>query len=85
MSSEPRDTRLEAEQVLYGLLSQATPERRLELGLALCDEALDLAQQAISRANPFASSEEQKLLFVEVTYGKDLAVRVRTYLTGRQP
>lgn len=83
MFTQSRDTRPEAELVQIELLRKATTERRLELGLSLSQEALGIARQAIARANPFAGEEDQKLLFVEVTYGKDLADRVRAYLAGR--
>ena len=84
MSTQSRDTRPEAEHVLIELLRKATPERRLELGLTFCDEGLAIAHQAIAQAHPLLSQEEQKLLFVEITYGKDLAEKVRAYLARRQ-
>jgi hypothetical protein len=40
------------------------PERRLEPGLA----GLAIAHHAIAQANSHLSEEEQKLLFVEITY-----------------
>lgn len=84
MFTQSRDTHPEAERVQIELLSKASTERRLELGLSLSQTALRIARQAIAQANPLASEEEQKLLFVEVTYGKELADRVRTYLFARQ-
>jgi hypothetical protein len=84
MLTQSRDTHPEAERVQIELLRKATPERRLELGLSLSQTALRIARQAIAKANPLASEEEQKLLFVEVTYGKDLADRVKAYLLERQ-
>jgi hypothetical protein len=84
MLTQARDTHPEAERVQLELLRQATPERRLELGLTLCEEGLAIAHHAISQANPLLSEEECRLIFVEVTYGKDLADRVRAYLAGRQ-
>ncbi len=75
---------MEAERVQIELLSKATPERRLELGLCLSQEAMAIARHAIAEANPLVSEEKQKLLFVEITYGKDLADRVKAYLAGRQ-
>jgi len=84
MGTQSRDTRPEAEQILIQLLSRTSVERRLELGLSLSEEALAIAHQAIAQAHPLASEVDQKLLFVEITYGKDLAERVRTYLTRRQ-
>lgn len=85
MRTQSRDTHPEAERVQIELLSQATLERRLELGLTFCEEGLAIAHHAIAQANPLLSKQEQKLLFVEMTYGKDLADRVRAYLAGRQP
>ena len=54
------------------------------MGLSLSHEALETARQGIARAHPGAGEEKQKLLFVEVTYGKDLADRVRVCLAGKQ-
>ena len=84
MLTQSRDTRPEAESVQIELLRKVTTGRRLELGLSLSQEAMDIARQAIAQANPLVSEEDQKLLFVEVTYGKVLADRVRVYLAGRQ-
>jgi hypothetical protein len=84
MSTQSRDTRPEAEAVQIELLRKATPSRRLELGLILSQEAFEIAFQAIVRANPLASEEVQKLIFVEITYGKNLADRVRAYLARRR-
>lgn len=84
MSTQWRDTRPEAKRVLIELLSKATPERRLELGLSLSQQMLEIARQGIARANPQLDETEQKLLFVEVTYGKDLGNRVRAYLAEKK-
>ncbi|MEO6891543.1 MAG: hypothetical protein ABI456_18415 [Ktedonobacteraceae bacterium] len=84
MFTQSQDTHLKAERVQVELLSKATTERRLELGLSLSQEAMGIARQAIARTHPLASEEEQALLFVEVTYGKNLADRVKAYLAGRQ-
>ena len=84
MHTQSRDTHPEAERVQIELLRKATPERRLELGLAFCEEGLAIAHHAIAHANPLLSEQEQKLLFVEMTYGKELADLVRAYLARRQ-
>lgn len=84
MFTQSHDTRPEAERVQIELLSRATTERRLELGLSLSQEAILIARRAIIHANPLASEEDQKLLFVEITYGKEVADRVRAYLVERQ-
>jgi hypothetical protein len=84
MLTQSRDIRPEAEHVQIELLSKASTERRLELGLSLSQTALRIARLAIAQANPQASEEERKLLFVEVAYSKELADRVRAYLAKRQ-
>ena len=84
MSTQSRDTRPEAERVQIELLRKATIERRLELGLSLSQEAIEIARTGILRANPFASEEERKLIFVELTYGKKLADQVRAYLAEKR-
>jgi hypothetical protein len=84
MSTQPRDTRPEAERVRSELFRKATMSRRLELGLSLSQEAIEIVQAAILRANPLASEEERKLIFVELTYGKKLADRVRAYLAEKR-
>ncbi|HLL79642.1 MAG TPA: hypothetical protein VKT25_09090 [Ktedonobacteraceae bacterium] len=84
MKPQSRDTHPEIERIRIEWLRKAGPHRRLQLGLALCNEAFAIAQQGIRRAHPEASELEAKLIFVEVTYGKDLADRVREYLATRQ-
>ncbi len=83
MRTQSRDTHPEVERVQIELLRKASVARRLELGFALSQEALELAQEGIRRANPNASEEEIRLIFVEVNYGKKLANRVRAYLDTR--
>lgn len=83
MSALSSDTRPEAERVLIELLRNVTKERRLELGLSLCQAAAEIAQAGILQAHPSASEEDRKLIFVEITYGKDMAERVRAYSAQR--
>jgi hypothetical protein len=84
MKTQSEDTSPEVERVQIELLRKAGKTRRLQLGLELSSEALEMAQRAIKRAHPELSELEAKLLFVEVTYGKDLADRVRAHLAKRQ-
>ena len=83
MKTQSEDTSPEIERVQIELLRKAGKTRRLQLGIKLSSEALETAQRAIKRAHPELSELEAKLLFVEVTYGKDLADRVRTHLAKR--
>ena len=75
-----KDTHPEAERVLIKLLREAGAERRLSLALAITNHAVRAAQAGIERANTHLSPLERKLLFVEVSYGRGLAGRVREYL-----
>ena len=84
MKTQSSDTSPEVERVQIELLRKAGKTRRLQLGLELSGEALEMAQRGIRRAHPELSELEAKLLFVEVTYGKDLADRVRAHLAKRQ-
>ena len=84
MRTQSPDTSPEVERVQIEMLRKAGKTRRLQLGLELSGEALEMAQRGIRRAHPELSELEAKLLFVEVTYGKDLADRVRAHLAKRQ-
>ena len=84
MKTQSSDTHPEVERLQIELLRKAGTARRLQLGLELSGEALEIAQRGIRRAYPEASELEAKLIFVEVTYGKDLADRVRADLAKRQ-
>ena len=83
MRTQSEDTSPEIERVQIELLRKAGKTRRLQLGLELSGEALEMAQRAIKRSHPELSELEAKLLFVEVTYGKELADRVRPHLAKR--
>jgi hypothetical protein len=84
MRTQSPDTHPEVERVQIELLRKAGAARRLELGLSFSHDALRLAQAGIRRAHPNASEEEISLIFIEVTYGKELADRVRAYLAARR-
>jgi hypothetical protein len=84
MRTQSPDTSPAIEQIQIELLRKTSPARRLELALSLSQSALELAREGIRKANPNASEEEVGLIFVEVTYGKELADRVRNYLARRR-
>lgn len=81
---QSQDTHPEAERVQIEFLSTVTAQRRLEPGLTFCEEGLAIAHHAMARTHPHLSEQEHRLIFVEITYGKDLADRVRAYLARRQ-
>jgi hypothetical protein len=71
------DTHPEAERVQIGLIRKMSVARRAALASALSNTTYWLARRAIQRAHPELSEAEQKLLFIDVHYGPDLARRVR--------
>lgn len=84
MRTQSPDTSPAIEQIQIEALRKMRPARRFELALSLSQTAIELAREGIRKANPNASEEEVGLIFVEVTYGKDLADRVRNYLARRR-
>ena len=84
MASEPIDTHPDALDAQIRLLRQKTTSERFALLCSLTQTAVYHSKRAIARANPQLSKRDRELLFVEVHYGKELAVRLRDYLDGRQ-
>jgi hypothetical protein len=77
------DTHPEAEKLQIELLRRLTPAQRFAKACALTQWTRDLSRRAIGRAFPNLSPEQQKLKFIEVHYGKELAEQVRQYLSER--
>ena len=77
------DTHPKAEAVYLRLMREATPAKRSALGRALSAATIARAREGLRRARPDASEREIDLWFVELTYGKDLAERVRKYLAEK--
>ena len=63
---------------------QMTPQQRFAEMCRLTAEAITAERQAIARANPQLDEQEVGLLWMEQTYGKDLADRVRQDLVQRK-
>jgi len=78
------DTHPEAERIWIDLLRRAGPERRLAMAIELTDRVVRTARAAIARANPQLPPLKQKLLLAEVSYGREVADRVRDYLLTRE-
>jgi hypothetical protein len=77
------DTSPEAEKAQIELLRKLTVAERFARVRSLTARTVRLSKRAIARANPNLSPEEQKVRFIELHYGKELAERVRTYLRNR--
>jgi transcription initiation factor TFIID subunit TAF12 len=79
------DTHPDAERVQIELLRQMTGAQRIAQWQSQTAFVVGLSRQAIARANPQLNEQEVNLLWVEYTYGKDLAKGLRDYLETRSP
>jgi hypothetical protein len=77
------DTHPDAERVQIELLRRMSGAQRIAKMRAHTAMAIRLSRQAIARANPQLNEQEVILLWVEYTYGKDLAEGYRHYLESR--
>ena len=71
------DTHPDAERVQIELLRQMTGAQKIAQLRSQTALVVGLARQAIARANPQLNQREVDMLWVENTYGKDLANRLR--------
>jgi hypothetical protein len=77
------DTHPDAEKVQIELLRKATFAQRWAKMASLTAYAINLSRRAIAEANPGLDQRELDLKFVELSYGRELADRLRTHLEGR--
>lgn len=81
--SEPTDTDPDVEARQIELLSRATASRRAALALSLSATVMSLARRAIRRGMPGAPEEHVAVRFVELHYGRELAMALRRHLESR--
>jgi hypothetical protein len=79
------DTHPDAERVQVNLVRQLSGAQKITQSRSLTALAIGLSRRAIARANPHLDRREVDLLWVEYTYGKDLASRLREYLRNERP
>lgn len=79
--SPDTDPEIEARQI--ELLRCAPASRRATLSLSLTATVISLARRGIRRAMPEASEQDVALRFVELHYGRELALALRRHLTSR--
>ncbi len=75
------DTAFKVEEEQIRLLREAGPKRRAALAATLTTNAVAASRGAILRLHPTWSEREVNLYWAEVHYGKELADRVRAYLS----
>jgi hypothetical protein len=78
------DTSPEAEAVQLECLRRMTPQQRITQVCAASRQVKRMAFDAIRRRHPDYSEDEVQLLFIELTYGADLAQKVRRWKEGHR-
>lgn len=74
------DTPPEVEQIQIDLLRQAGQARRTQLMLTLSQSMFDLSWNNLQKLSPHLSETEQKIKFVELLYGPELANAFQQFL-----
>ena len=85
MEGRSADTDRDAERVQIELLRRAGVARRAAMALSLSAQVIGLARRAIRRSLPEATEEEVALRFVELHYGRELAMDLRRFLSAPRP
>jgi hypothetical protein len=85
MKTQSTDTHPDIERVQVDMLKKVGAAERVRLARSLSQSVMQMSWNAIKKANPGASEEEVKVLFVALNYGKDLGDALRAYLAGRIP
>jgi head-tail adaptor len=75
------DTHPEAERVQLELLRKKTPAERFALMRSLTAFVTGLSRRSLMQANPDLSEADLRIKIIELQYGKELAQRVRNYLS----
>ena len=81
----PSDTSTSAAAVQRARIRELTPLERRRTGCALSNRGRRMALEAIRRRHPQADATEVRLRYLELAYGRALAVEVRRWLGDRGP
>ena len=77
------DTHPDAEAVQIRLLREAGPAARGALAVGMSEFVVGLSLSGLRKANPHLDERQLALKFIALTYGSELASKVRTYLEHR--
>lgn len=73
------DTHPRARKVQIGLLRTVTPTERFDIARDLTTTTISLSRRAVQRTMPDAEEADVLLRWIEVTYGRQVANRVRPH------
>lgn len=79
----PVDALTRADRFQIELWRRASPDRRSQVSGRLSRDVIQLARRAIAKEFPTLDEWQQRVKFVEVHHGKDLAQRFASYLARR--
>lgn len=77
------DTHPAAQAVQIELLRQAGATRRASIALRLSQEVVERSRRALSEQVPGVSQSDVLLRWVDLWYGRDLGVRLRSHMASR--
>ena len=77
------DTDAEAHAIQLDAMRRMPPLERIQKALRLSAEVKQMSMDAIRRRHPDMDDSEVRLKYIELTYGPDLAGKVRADLEGR--
>lgn len=77
MKPQSADTDLRIEAELIKRFRRMSSSERFFKAIRLSDFVLNQSKKAIKEANPHLNELEQKILFISIHYGEELAERVR--------
>jgi hypothetical protein len=72
-----------ADRFQIELWRQAPPQRRTQIAGRLSRDVMQMARRAIAETHPSLDEWQQRVKFVEVHHGKELARRFARYLERR--
>ena len=84
MKAQSPDTHPESEAFLVSLLRKKSTAEKFALVCSLSQSTIKLSKRAIARANKNFNEDDVNIKFVELHYGKDLALRFQKYITQKR-
>jgi proline racemase len=77
------DTADEADRLQLEIFGRMSPTERIQKVCRLSSNLRQMARDAIQRRHPELDKHEQRLKYIEITYGKELADAVREHTRER--
>jgi hypothetical protein len=79
------DTSPDIQRLQLELAQSRSPAEKIAQVREMTHLVVTLSRRAIARANPTMTPQEVELRWVEIHYGRKLAIELRDYLKGLNP